>query len=157
VSQHAFKRGTPFWLRFEPGPGGCWLWKGARRHGYGAVNVDGFIMQSHRRAWELAFGPIPEGMLVLHHCDNRACGRPTHLFLGTQADNIADMDTKGRRVNAPHPGETNGSHKMTAQQVRDIRARYTGEKGQIMALSKEYGLSFPAMRQIIRRLSWRSV
>lgn len=83
-------------------PEGCHEWRGARRAGgYGAVSVA--VRQTdyaHRVAWQLAFGPIPDGMFVCHRCDNPPCCNPEHLFLGTNADNMRDMVAKGREQ--PH-------------------------------------------------------
>jgi hypothetical protein len=76
---------------------GCILWVGAKNNrGYGSVRVNGVTRGAHRLAWELAFGPIPSGVEVLHRCDNRPCVNTGHLFLGSQRDNIHDMIRKGR-------------------------------------------------------------
>lgn len=87
-------------LRFfrRVGGAGCWEFQGAKRHPYGYKKFSG--KQAHRVMWELVYGPIPAGLFVLHHCDNPACVRPDHLFLGTIADNARDMRQKGR-----HPGK----------------------------------------------------
>ena len=75
----------------------CREWEGSRnRDGYGRYPVGGSWVGAHRVAWEQEYGPIPKGMSVLHHCDNPPCILPSHLFLGTQQDNVADMIAKGR-------------------------------------------------------------
>jgi len=90
------------WSRIDQGPG-CWVWPGAKRKGgYGAIWRNGRGMSTHRLAYELTYGPIPAGLLVLHRCDNPPCCRPDHLFLGDTATNVADAIAKGRHVNPPN-------------------------------------------------------
>jgi hypothetical protein len=95
-----------FWTRVSWGPADrCWPWTGAGRgNGYGHVHRSGrgaTTTLAHRLSWEIHHGPIPEGLFVLHRCDNPRCVNPAHLFLGTQKTNIHDMIGKGRRHNTP--------------------------------------------------------
>lgn len=111
----------------------CWIWI-ATRHpkGYGLF---GFQPEgkskstptlAHRASWELFVGPIPNGLKVLHNCDNPPCVNPDHLFLGTQQDNMNDMATKGRRSSACFGaqllGSANRNSKLSDEQVEEIRA-----------------------------------
>jgi hypothetical protein len=138
----------------HPTLGKCWEWMGYKQNGrYGKLSCLG--MQTHRYSWTIHHGAIPEGLSVLHHCDNPKCVNPKHLFLGTQQDNLADMRSKGHQVR----GESQGSAKLTAQQVRDIRAlyrRYSHEYGSA-ALARKYGVSPIQIWKIATRQQWRHV
>jgi hypothetical protein len=74
-----------FWARVTK-TDGCWLWKGTRDHGYGTFCLNGRMILAHRLVFEAMVGPVPDGMLVMHTCDERLCVRPDHLALGTKAD-----------------------------------------------------------------------
>jgi hypothetical protein len=98
----------------------CWLWAGGTTGmGYGFFAPRrSFQRAAHRLSYELAYGEIPASKFVCHTCDVPLCVRPTHLFLGTQADNMADKVAKGRQAS----GECNGNSKLTWAEVRAIRA-----------------------------------
>jgi hypothetical protein len=101
----------------------CWLWRGYKtRLGYGVVTFGQRRPLAHRVSFELYCREIPDGMKVLHRCDVRNCVRPSHLFLGTQLDNIKDMETKGRRSRKSiNVGENHGRAKLTEGDVALIR------------------------------------
>lgn len=148
-----------FWAKL--GPGGvddCWLWTGSTNtSGYGQIADDEMRLQlCHRVAWIMAFGPIPEGMLVLHRCDTPACCNPHHLFLGTQKDNVADCIAKGRRGTERARGEDHGGARLTEQQVRTIRSRR--EAGELTrVLAAEFGVDRRQIGRIARRERWAHV
>jgi len=90
-----------FWAKVDRrGLDECWEWQGSRtgRGRYGNVKVDSYTnAPSHRVAWELTNGPVPEELCVCHRCDNPPCCNPAHLFLGTHQDNMIDKVAKGRQ------------------------------------------------------------
>ncbi len=104
-------------------PNGCRLWsRCTNRSGYGMVKWQGRMWRAHRLAWTLAFGEIPNDQCVCHACDVTGCIEPSHLFLGTNADNSADMKSKGRGRNGRLAGEHHGSAKLSEARVVVIRA-----------------------------------
>lgn len=136
----------------------CIEWSGARNSkGYGHCRdpITKRTRRVHRVAWEQTHGPIPDGMYVLHRCDNRACINVEHLFLGTQADNMADMRAKGRAKTAP--GEQQGQHKLTEAQVREIRLAYAAGGITHAALALRYGVVVSTVSNILTRRTWKHV
>ena len=87
-----------FWSHVAKTPNECWLWTARKWGDYGVMRhpENNTTCGAHRFSWELHFGPIPDGMFVLHHCDNPPCVRPDHLFTGTQLDNMRDRQSKGK-------------------------------------------------------------
>lgn len=137
---------------------GCWLWTGELdTKGYGAVVYLGRRYGAHRASWIVAKGEIPAGLCVLHKCDNPACVNPDHLFLGTKADNMADMIAKGRAIHngpaKPRRGEECSHAKVTAKDVIAIRAA----SGPQHNIARAYGISPQQVSRIKRGVRWAHV
>ena len=132
---------------------GCWEWQACRDSGgYGRVNVGSRSMKAHRVSFALTFGLFDNDLLVCHDCDNRSCVNPDHLFLGTPAENSADMTSKGRQAK----GEANGSSKLTEADIPAIMAqRATGAT--MRAIARDFGVSHAAINLITRGKSWTHV
>jgi len=132
----------------------CWLWQKAKDGGgYGRVGYDGKNRKAHQVAWQINFGPIPKGLSVLHRCDVRHCVNPTHLFLGTQDDNMKDCARKGRIVNRPAHGEANPMARLSRSQVEEIRGLYPRLSQN--AIAKHYGVSQMTINRIVNGKTWR--
>lgn len=131
-----------FWAKVHK-TDGCWIWRGARTpYGYGQLRVGSETAYAHRIAYSLAHGPLPDGSVVCHHCDNPACVRADHLFIGTHADNCRDKILKGR-----------AARKLDPDKVRAIR-RSNGNRSD---LAREYGVD-PSMIDHVRdRTAWTHV
>lgn len=118
-------------------------------------SIHGAKMLAHRAAWALKNGVIPKGLDVCHHCDNPACVRPSHLFIGTVTDNMLDCSKKGRHKgsNGKCRGEKNKNAKLNDKKIRAIRKR----KEPASALTDEYGVSISLINAVRRREVWRHV
>jgi hypothetical protein len=132
---------------------GCWIFLGALRLGYGRLknHKTGRHESTHRLSWQAYRGAIPNGAMVLHTCDTPSCVNPDHLFLGTQSDNMADRQRKGR--NPDVRGENHPGAKLKASQVLEIRAsaRPRRELAELYAVSKEL------ITAIRNRRVWRHI
>lgn len=135
----------------EPDENGCVIWRGVMATtGYGRM-YHGHEIGAHRYAWERVHGPIPADLFVCHKCDVRACVNVEHLFLGTIADNGADMVMKERQAR----GERSGHAKLTDSDVRDIRTRYLAGGISTRMLAHEFRVSKHTVYCIIHRITWK--
>ena len=144
-----------FMSRFSIEPGGCWVWTGCRTgNGYGAFKINQRQVGAHQFAYLLFRGPLPQGYMVCHHCDNPLCVNPQHLFLGTQLDNVRDMFSKGRQP--IRKGSASYSILKEAQ-VLEIRklAEVPGIKRS--ELAKAFGVTPATIGSVIRRSNWKHI
>jgi hypothetical protein len=142
-----------FWPKVAKSDG-CWEWQGSReRGGYGIIGASRHqrARKAHRVSWELHNGPIPAGLDVLHHCDNKPCVRPDHLYLGTNLDNARDRIERG--LEAFRKGQANGNAKLTEADVRAIIAALQAGSTQ-QAAANRFGVSQPTVSEIARRVTW---
>lgn len=165
------QRIAKFWSRVDKSAGedACWIWTAAPdQYGYGRMYWRGRNYPAHRIAYEVTHGDIPDGLWVLHRCDNPPCVNPAHLFLGTRQDNVDDMMQKGR-ANRPsgekrglylHPerqarGSRQGSAKLTDVDVIAIRRRYADGNVTKAQLGRDFGVSDVLIGLIVREKYWR--
>lgn len=144
---------TRFWALVEKSAG-CWLWKGGRvPAGYGIFGIS-FRVQSyaHRFSYELCIGPIPDGLFVLHSCDNPPCVNPEHLWVGTMQDNHDDMIAKGRMLR----GSQRPLAKLDEQKVKLIKDAIAAGM-ELKLISEEFHVSASTISKIKRGLIWKHV
>lgn len=148
-----------FWSKVRTaGHSECWTWTSSRHYaGYGEIWWDGKRRKAHRIAWQLTYGLVPDGMLVCHHCDNPPCCNPAHLFLGTNAANMADRNNKGRARGGGSQGESHPNAKLTESNVRAIRAEYLSGGISQEDLGERFGVSRPAISLVLHGKRWRHV
>lgn len=133
-----------FWDKVDKS-GDCWVWTAyLGTHGYGSFKLDGKMRRAQRVAFQLTRGPIPDGMCVLHACDNRTCVNPDHLWLGTHGDNNTDRAKKGR------------SHSVLCETdvmlIRDLAV--TQSHG---AIARWFGVAQPTISRIMDGTGWTHV
>lgn len=158
-----------FWSRVDkngpvpahrPDLGPCWIWTRAKAvsGGYGIFGPAlKRVYRAHRFSWTITHGPIPPRLWVCHACDNPPCVRPSHLFVGTNQENMRDCADKGRTyVPTEQRGAAHHSAKLTDDQVREIRHRHTNGERQA-DLAREYRLSDNSVSRLLHRLSWKHV
>ena len=143
-----------FWGRVRlSGTDECWLWQGGiTEKGYGTMWVNRRNVRAHRIAWELVNGPIPDGQCCLHKCDRRLCVNPSHLFLGNNADNVADMVAKNRQAKGAATGHT----KLTECDVLVIRERLASGETQ-ESIASDFGVGQSSISCVALGLTWKHV
>lgn len=136
-----------FWNNVQRSDG-CWTWSGARHErGYGRFRVGSVVHRAHRFAWLITRGDIPQGMHVLHRCDNPSCVRPDHLFLGSHADNMRDKARKGRNT---------ASRKLTASDARAIKAALANGTDMV-TIARAYNVTPPCIGAIKHGVTWKHI
>lgn len=148
-----------FWLKVDKSgeSGACWLWTARpTTNGYGNIKSGGKrgkMLLAHRVSWELHNGPIPPELQVLHKCDVRPCVNPSHLFLGTNADNVRDKIMKGRAPS--NSGTSNPRAKLTEVQVIEIRALASVSSQRMLA--EQFGIAPATVYNILHKHTWRNL
>lgn len=126
---------------------GCWLWVSTIKHtGYGGFWMNGETIGAHRASWILHRGEIPEGGVICHKCDTPSCVNPSHLFLGTDADNVADKTVKGRAAK----GSGHALAKLTEDQARQIFLA----RGTQSSIASRFGVHQSQVSNIKRKVTW---
>lgn len=145
-----------FWAKVQK-TDKCWLWTGfLSKKGYGSIGLGGRGTKrvfAHRFSYELHKGAIPDGLVVMHSCDNPRCVNPDHLSVGTHKDNTQDMVVKGRARSGSMRGETNPRALLNEEQIRYVRS----SKATHAALARELDVSAVLIGKIRRYESWRHV
>lgn len=146
-----------FWEKVDRrGPDDCWEWTASTlAGGYGQfyMSPDRPTTYAHRVSWEIHNGAIPDGKYVCHHCDNRLCVNPNHLFIGTHLENMQDAARKGRMIKEPMTGESNGRAKLKASDIPQIRRLVKSHtQAKVAAM---YGVSHQLISRIARKRCWK--
>jgi hypothetical protein len=141
-----------FWSKVKRGSDDeCWPWQSSiLKTGYGCFFFDGKIQRAHRVAWQLATrATIPDSLCVCHHCDNRRCVNPGHLFLGTQGRNLEDARAKGRVLGRPLT--------LSKTEITAIRRRYAAGGIFQYQLAREYQIDQAMISRIVNRKAYAYV
>ena len=151
-----------FWMRVDRrGNDDCWEWLGGKRNGYGRLYHRGKYKTAHRVSWRLHFGSIPKRLCVCHHCDNKSCVNPLHLFVGTIADNNKDRDKKGRWKSRflygkdhPQHGTNSQFNKLTEDDVMEIRKLCASGQYTLREIGKMFGVVHGIISGIKQGRKW---
>jgi uncharacterized protein YerC len=150
-----------FWSKVAAGaPDECWEWQRSRKDdGYGQFKVTAgqSPQRASRVAWMLTHGSIPDGLFVLHRCDNPPCCNPAHLFLGTSADNHADMTAKGRASGYQHHSYlklVQGVRRLSDDEIRLARHLH-GQGASCRSVARRLGVSHTTISRLINGTHWR--
>lgn len=137
----------------------CWTWLGATGAGYGQVRMNGFKFSAHRISFHFFVGPIDYGMMVCHKCDNRICVNPSHLFQGTNADNMHDASKKGRlSYRKPWAARTLSLVRKTKLSAKDIPfIRAISEFETHRDIAKEFKVAPSTIDRIVNRTIWTHI
>jgi len=141
---------TRFWSKVAK-TDGCWNWTASRNPlGYGTFRFRGHRVGAQRVAYELMFGSIPNGLWILHRCDNRRCVNPSHLYLGNHAQNMLDRKIRGRTPK----WERNGKARLTVRDVQTIRGSFAQGSISKAELGRRFGVSANEIMLILRGDRW---
>ena len=159
-----------FWNKVTTSVDGCWMWTGATdSKGYGRFSMGGShkldgsrrnsMVAAHRFSYELVNGSIPKtsayhGMCVLHKCDTPGCVNPRHLFLGTNEDNVHDMDRKGRRINGQLSGSSHANSKLVESDVLLMLDMYRSSRVSQTELAKRFNVCSATVNHILNGRIW---
>lgn len=142
------------WHGWDETPRGCWEFRGPKhRQGYGRIKINNTAELVHRLAYEAWVGPIPEGLIVRHKCDNPPCINPEHLETGTHKDNSDDKIERGRQ--AARSGEDHYGAKLTWREVREMRTTYKANGVSERDLARRYGVGRTTVSKILKYKTWR--
>lgn len=137
-------------------PSGCLEWQGGKFvRGYGRSRMNGHQCTASRVSYTMFVGPIPEGLHILHGCDNPPCVNPTHLRPGTSKENMQEREKRGRRKAAK--GSGHGMSKLNEDKVREIRSLYAAGGTSYSKLGEQFGVDFTMIALIVKRKNWKHV
>jgi len=140
-----------------PELGNCWIWTACKPNGYGRITINKKGLIASRVSWEIHYGIIPKDEMACHKCDNPACIRPTHLFLGNHSANMLDMHSKGR---GPQMTREQMGCKLTVQQIEEMRCLYVEHQIPLGKLSAKFSVSrmtvWNKVKDLVQRKSVQS-